>query len=307
MEGAILDGTACVIDPALFRGPEALNTPFMASTSRIQPRSGGSPVISIADQASALQPSSSHTKRLLLRNSRRPYPPIQLLAQRWEGDPSTFSPPGPGEGFSGHHQSNEMNSGFEDSNQLALCPTSFPLDAGADSGIYQQATAGDLGSVIGFVENPCPVVAPRPASHSVIAASHWSPTTQPNGELEAFPCHISSLSQSDQCGSSTITFPPTQMALFRAHLPGQSSVHVPATPLRDAVGHADHQSVPHIPQSLFFQQNWQIAPVPIGTPDISFYISSSEPGTDPSYHHPMSRITHVSTTALHRRSNAPAR
>lgn len=294
MGGAIFDATSCVIDSAPFWGPEALDT--------IQPRSGSSTVIPTADQASALRPPPSHTKSLMFRNSGRPYPPIQLPAQRWEGEPSAFTPPH-GEGFastSGRHQSNEMNSGFENSNQLALYRKSFPLNASADSGIDQQTTAGDPSSMIGFVENTCPVAAPRAASHSVIASSHWRTTTASNGEL---PCHISSLSRSDQCGSSTITFPSTQTVFSRSHLPWQSSA---ATPLRDAVEHADYQPVPHIQQSLFFHQHWQTEPVPIGKADLSFYTPSSESATDHSYY-PMSRIAHASTTALHRRSNASAR
>lgn len=294
MGEAIFDATSCVIDPSPFRGPEALDA-AIASNSTIQPSSGSSPVISKAEQALALQSSSSHTRRLMFRNSRRPYPPIQLLAQRWEAEPSGFALPryrGDFASTSGRHQSNGINLGFEGSNQLALCRT---LGASTDSGIYQRATADDLSSVIGFLENTCSVVAPRAASPSVIAFSHWSPTTQSNGELKAFPCHISSLSQSDQYGSSTITFPSWQ-----------SPMHEPATPLCDTVGHADCQSVPHIQQSLFFQQNRQIEPVPIGVPDISFYLSPSESATDLSYH-AISRIVHTSTTPLHRRSNASAR
>lgn len=249
MGWAIFDATSCVINSAPFWGPEALDT--------IQPRSGSSTMIPTTNQASAVRPPPSHTKSLIFRNSRRPYPAIQLPAQSWEGEPSAFTPPD-GEGFagtSGRHQSNEMNPGFKNSNQLALYRKAFPLNASTDSGIYQQTTAGDPSPMIGFVENTCAVAAPRAASHSVIASSHWRTTTASNGPLEAFPYHISSLSQSDQYGSSTITFPSTQTVFPRSHMPWQSSVHDPATPLRDAVGHADYQYVPHIQPSLFFHRH----------------------------------------------------
>jgi len=154
--------TSLVIDSVPLRSPEALNAAPVDSTNTNQPHWGNSPVIPNADRIPALHPPSSHTKRLMLRNSRRPYPPIQLLAQRREGEPSAFAPPRQGEGFtstSGHHQSNEMDSVVENSYQLALCRKSSPFGASANSGVCQEATAGDISAVIGLVENTRPSVA----------------------------------------------------------------------------------------------------------------------------------------------------
>ena len=190
--GGASDATSLVIDSAPFWGLEALKTAFLHSTSTVQPPSGNSPVISTADRISASHPSSSHAKRLIIRNSTRPYPPIQLLAQRWEDERSAFAPPLAGEAFasnSGHYQPNEMIAVFGSSKQLALRRKSLPFDAGVDPDIYEQNTACNPSSVIGLIENTHLLGAPRAASHSVIATSHWSTTTQSNGELQAFPWH----------------------------------------------------------------------------------------------------------------------
>ena len=190
--GGASDATSLVIDSAPFGESEAFKMAFLDSYSTAQLSSGGEPVISTADQISALDPSSSHANRPILPNSIHPYPPIQLLAQRWEGEPSVFAPPPAGEALastSGRHQSNEMSAIFESSKQLALRRKSLPFDAGADRHIYEQNTACNPSSVIGLMENTYLLDAPRAAGHSVIATSHWSTTTQSNGGLQVFPCH----------------------------------------------------------------------------------------------------------------------
>lgn len=288
--GGAPDATSFVTDSAPFWTPEDLETTSIDSTI-IKPPPGNSRLISTAYPTSALHPSSSHAKRLMLRNSGRPYPPIQLPAQRWEGEPSAFAPQQV-EGFagtSGHHQSNEMRSIDRGSKQSSLRRESFPFDAGADSGIHEPGMAGNPTSVVGLMDNTCPLGAPRAAGPSVIATSHWSTTTQSNGELQAFPCHNSFLSKSDQCGPSTITFQFTQPAPSHSQLPRPGSVYDLAMPLHDTVEHADLQ------QSLLFQLNPQLRPPPIGIPVVSFYnMPASESGTDYPYH-PMSRVAHAST------------
>ena len=190
--GGAPDATSLVIDSAPVWGFEALKTGFLHSASTIQPPSCNSPVISTADRISALHPSSSHAKRLIIRNSTRPYPPIRLLAQRWEDERSAFAPPLAGEAFAstfGHYQPNEMSAVFGSPKQLALRRKSLPFDAGADPDIHEQNTACNSSSVIGLIENTHLLGAPRAASHSVIGTSHWSTTTPSNGELQAIPWH----------------------------------------------------------------------------------------------------------------------
>jgi hypothetical protein len=288
--GGAFDSTSLVIDPAPIRGPEALNTVLMHTASTVCRHSGCSPVISKADQPSVSHPSYSHTKRLMLRDSGRPYPPIQLLAQGLGGGPSAFAPACKREGFAStpsHRQSNEMNSVVGNSAQLGLCRKSSPSDASTDSGIYQQAMADNLDAVIGFIVNTHPLAAPQASSHSVIASSHWSTTIQSNSELQAFPYHTESLSQSYQCVPSTITFPPTQTAFSRSNLPHRSPVHDLTTPLRDAV---ELRSIPHIQQSLFFQPNRQREAPPCGIPDVLFHRTpSTESGTSTPW------VVHAST------------
>jgi hypothetical protein len=294
--GGASDDIALVIDSAPFWSSEALEAVSRGRTT-IRPPWGNSPVISTADRPSALRSSSSHTRRIMIRNSRRPYPPIQPLAQRWEVERLAFAPR-QGEGSpstSGHHQSNEMISVASTSKQLALRRESLPSGAGADSEIYEQDIAGNPSSVIGPIEGACLLDAPRAVGPSVIATSHWSTIPQSNSELQAFPCHISSLPQSGQCDPPTITFHFTQTAPSRHQLPHRSSVYDLAMPLPDPVGHEDLQSMSHIQQSLFFQLDPQLRPSPIGLPVVSFYeMASSESGTDHPYH-PMSRVAHAST------------
>lgn len=290
------DGTSLVIDSGHFRSPEALKTTSMDINSTIQLYSGNSPLFSTADRISALHPSSSHAKRLILRNSRRPYPPIQLLAQRWEGEPSGFAPSqqwGDFASTSGHHQSNEMSSISRSSKQLALRRKSLPSDTGAGPGIYEQNTAGNPSSMVGLMENTCSLNAPGAASHSVIATSHWGTTTQSNGELQAFPYHVSSLSQSDQCGPSAITF------RFPHRAPSAGALRDLAMPPCDTVEHAEPQTVSHIQQSLLFQLNPQLQRrlSPLGIPAVSFYQAPYfESGTESPYH-PMFRVAHASTVS----------
>ena len=293
------DATSLVIDSSAhlaLQGPGGLNTGFMESNSTIQPHSGHSPEAPKADRTSALLRSPSHTKRLMLRNSGRPYPPIQS-AQRWDGEPLVFAPPRRGKGFTGaaaHHQSNQMNPVAEYSNHLALRRNTFPSDAIVDPGIgiYQRvaAAAGDLSSVIGLEEILCPLAAPRAASHNAIASSHWSTTTRSNGELQAFPRHISSLYQSNQHDTSIITFPPTQIVPSLSH-----SLHQSYDRTTDAMEDGNFQSRPHIQPFLFFQPNQQLEHSQNDLPDLSFHkMPSLESGTDLSYH-PMSSVPHAPT------------
>ena len=291
--GGAFDATSLVIDPAPIRSPEALNTMFMHSASTVFRHSGCSPVISKADRPFVSHPSYSHTKRLIYRDYGRPYPPIQLLAQRLGGGPSAFAPACKREGLAStpsHHQSNEMNSMVENSAKIGLCLKSAPSDASADSGIYQQAMEGNLGAVIGFVVNTHPLATPQASSHSGIASSHWSTTIQSNSELQAFPYHTESLSQSYQCIPSTITFPPTQTAFSRSNLQRRSPVHDLTTPLRDAV---ELRSTPHTQQSLSLQPNRQLEAPPFSIPDVLFHRTSSmESGRS---YHPSSWVMHAST------------
>lgn len=286
LTGGASDGNSLVIDLGPIRSSEALKTASKTSskepTSTVQPPSGNSPV----DRISALHPSSSHAKRLMLRNSRRPYPPIQLLAQRREGEPSGFATPQQWEDFastSSHHQSNEMSLISGSSKQLVLRHKPLPFDAGADPGIYEPKTAGNPSSVIGLIENTCLLDAPRAASHGVIATSHWSTPTQSNGELQAFPYHIPSLSQSDQYGPSAITF------RFPHPAPSARTLYDPEMPLYHTVEHADPQSVSHIQQSLLSQLDPQRRPSPIGTPAVSFNKTSCLGFGTNSPYHPMFR------------------
>jgi hypothetical protein len=300
--GGAVDATSLVIDPTPVRGPGTLNTAFMSTSGAIQPLSGNLPVIPKTDRTSALRRSSSHSKRLTLRDSRRPYPPIQLQAQWWEG--SGIASTRQGGGFtntSGHHRSNEMDAVVEDSNQLTLrhMHKPFLVDTRADSGIYQQATAGDPSSVTGLVEDIRQLAAHQAARHNVIASSYWSTTTQSNGELQAFPCHVSSLPQSNQCGSSTITFPSIQTAPSFFHSPCQSPTYDLTKPLEDGLEQVNFQSMPSIQQSLFFRSDRQPERSLNDTPEISIHKTSySESGTHLSYR-PMSRghrVAHASSS-----------
>jgi hypothetical protein len=289
--GGAADGASLVIDLGSFRSSEALENASIDIASTIQPPSGSSPVFSTADQISALHPSSSHAKRLMLRNSIRPYPHIQLLAQRWGGEPLGFAPPQQWEDFastSGHHQSNEMRFTSGSSKQLVLRHKSLPFDAGFEPGIYAQNAAGNPSSVIGLIENTCLLEAPRAVNHGVIATSHWSTTTQSNGELQAFPYHMSSLSRSDQCGPSAITFN------FPHTAPSASALYDLAMPLCDTVEHAEPQSFSHIQQSLLFQLDPELRLSPFGTPAVSFHKTSCLQSSTDSPYHPMFQVAHAS-------------
>lgn len=230
--GGASDATSVVINSAPFWGFEALKTAFLHSTSTVQPPSGNSPVISTAERIPGLHPSSSHAKRLVIRNSARPYPPIQLLAQRWEDEPSVFAPPIAGEAFastSGPHQPNEMTGVFENSRQLALRRKSLSSNASADPDIYEQNTACNPRSVIGLIEDAHLLGAPRAASHSVISTSHWSTTTQSNGELQAFPWHHP---YPNQIGVVHRPSPSVSLThyLFGANYPARASCMTPQCP-----------------------------------------------------------------------------